>query len=112
LPDTIATRVDTMTNILNAAQLRLIHAAATLLEHEGVMLHVDSVGPLTPQGLMDELRTSLDDPETFVTVTLAAHDLKVSREVMAREISDDPLELVSIMVSLREHFVQYSGLEG
>jgi len=101
-----------MTNILNAAQLRLIHAAATLLEHEGVMLHVDCVGPLTPQGLVDELRTNLDDLDTYVTMTLAAHDLKVCREVLVREISDDPLELVSIMVSLREHFIAYPGLEG
>lgn len=101
-----------MTNTLNVAQLRLIHAAATLLEHEGVMLHVDSVGPLTPDGLMDELRTNLDDPDTFVTMTLAAYDLRVCREVMAREISGDPLELVSIMVSLREHFIAYPGLEG
>ena len=101
-----------MTNTLNPAQLRLIHAAATLLEHEGVMLHVDSVGPLTPNGLLDELRPHMDDPETYVTLTLAAHDLRICREVLAREISDDPLEMVRIMVSLREHFVAYSGLEG
>lgn len=101
-----------MTKILNSAQVRLLHAVATLLEHEGVMIHVDRAGPLTPEGLIEEVRRNRDSLDTFVDLSLRAYDLTVSREITVGEMVSDPLELIRIMVSLREHFVQYPGLEG
>jgi hypothetical protein len=76
------------------------------------MLRVDYTGPLTPDGLIEELRGYFDQPDTFVDLSLTAHDLTVSRQMTVAEMIADPVETLRIMASLREYFVQYPGLEG
>lgn len=96
----------------SAYRSEILRAAATLLQHEGVLIQCGERGPLTPDQVVDEFFYSLYDPETVLDLTLKSHDLTVSRCVTVGEVTDDPADLLRVMVSLREHFVNYPGAEG